>query len=479
MSNIGLLVPDTLVEIMDRLPPDINQKFTFAQVSRYWRDVSLGNHLFWSSFTCGPSKADCFRIPIVLERSGRAMLHPRFQFTDGHTPTWQGDAMAALVPHVARIETLEAEFWVYSNYSLPPRTVEALLNSNLEFPALQTLRLQGPEYGHRPLVQLTAPQLRTLDVELFDSGNWASLFSSSLETIRLYHTGREISLQPLLDIFDRCPRAWRVVYDAYTWNSNYEDVFFEAFTRRQPLAPALRELELRTDDADLSRIIKAGFSDVVLPTLTACLYGSEMDVLTEALLPGVGPLVVFELDHGMQQVELRDDVGHIRRLQCWNDDSSFEVDYTWEHLCVHYDLHKTVRELRIAHWNEYAEIFERYPPQLPDGITLIYTGAAHSYMASSLSTGEEEEDNKYVTKTMRIPGLARLEFSGEYPLILKSVLRILPLVEPPAGRKVEVCIRNMKLLTTETGIDPFGVFQRAFSGDCWAICNRCISHCVH
>jgi hypothetical protein len=114
----------------------------------------------------------------------------------------------------------------------------------------------------------------------------------------------------------------------------------------------------------------------------------------------------------MQQIELRDDAGHIRRLQCWNDDSSFEVDYTWKYLCVHYDLHKTVRELRIAHWNEYAEIFEQYLPQLPDGITFIYIGAAHSYMASSVSTGEEEEDSKYVTKTMRIPGLARLEFSG-------------------------------------------------------------------
>jgi hypothetical protein len=108
-----------------------------------------------------------------------------------------------------------------------------------------------------------------------------------------------------------------------------------------------------------------------------------------------------------------------------------------------------VRELRITRWNEYVEIFERYPPQLPDGITLIYTGAAHSYMASSISTEEEQEDNEYVTKTMRIPGLARLELSGGYPLILKSVLRILPLVEPPAARQVEACIRNMKLLTTD------------------------------
>jgi hypothetical protein len=462
MSNVGLLVPDILGEIMSRLPSGINQKFAFAQVSRYWRDVALNNHLFWSSFAT-VSEAELYRIPIVLERSGNVMLHASFYFAPCYPPDWHAKALAALVPHLARIETLD----VSAGYSLPPSVVEVLLNSNLEFPALQTLRLAGPEFGRFPPVQLTAPQLRTLDIRHFDSENWAPLFSSSLENITLYNS-RAMGLQPLLEIFDRCPRAWRVVYDSgYADVGSYKDEFFEAFTRRQPLAPALRELELRTDSTDLCRILKAGFPDIVLPTLTACVWDSTMSVITEALLPGVGPLVVFELDRRMYQVELRDDNGLTRRLQSWNDDAALEVDCTWEYLSVHYNLYKTVRELRIGHWDQYVEIFERYPPQLPDGITLVY-----------ISDGDEERESE-LTKKMHIPGLARLKFFGEPPMTLKSVLRILSLVEPPATRKVEVCIHNMKLRTTEKGVDAFDVFQSAFPEDCWAICNQCISHWDH
>ncbi|KAJ6457375.1 hypothetical protein C8R45DRAFT_567592 [Mycena sanguinolenta] len=365
MSGIGLLVPDILNEIMRRLPSDIDQKFAFSQVSPYWRDVALHDHLFWSSFSGGRSKADCYRIPTILERSGSAMLHVQFRFSDGHTPLtdWHAYATEALVPHAKRVETLDVEFWVYSTHSVAPRVVQALLNSGLEFPALQTLRLEGPEYGHAPNALLTAPQLRTLDIERFNLSNWAAFWSPSLESIRL-HGARNVTLQTLLDISDRCPRARRVGLEMRGHSS---DDLFEALARRRPLAPALRELELITPELGL--ILKAGFSDVLLHTITGCLYNADIDVLAEALLPGAGPLVVYDLDSGMRQLELCANKGRIRRFQCRNEDSSFEVKWTWEHLCIHYKLHETVQEIRtgIAYchdyrWNQFAEVFQNYPP---------------------------------------------------------------------------------------------------------------------
>ncbi|KAF7347223.1 hypothetical protein MVEN_01477200 [Mycena venus] len=481
MPNIGLLVSDILTEIMSHLPSAIGQKFAIAQVSRFWRNVALDNHLFWSSFSGGPSKADCYRVPFVLERSGSAILHIQFSFTSGDVTNWHADAMKALIPYVSRIETLKMEFWVYSNHSVSPNTVEALLNSNLDFSALQTLRLEGPEYGRRPPLLLKAPRLRTLDIERFYPKNLGALLSPCLESIRLYKVGA--TLDTLLDIFDRCPRAWRVVLDSEegygSYDSRYSDDYFEAFTRRRPLAPALRELELRTANPDLGRVLKAAFPDVVLPTLTGCLYNSDIDVLSRALLPGLGPLVFFEI-FDSQQHELRDAGGHVRRLQCWNEDSSFEADWVWEFLCTHYDLHRTVREIRISQWGDYAEMFERFPPQLPDGIILAFAASWDMPVGYPVSP-EDEEDKAYMTKTMRIPGLAKVEFPGDCPqLLLKSVLDVLAHIEPPAARKVEVCIHGRKLLMADTEKDAFDVLQTTLvSRNCWTICSQCMSHCAH
>jgi hypothetical protein len=59
------------------------------------------------------------------------MLHVSIYFTSNYP--WQAEALGALVPHLARIETLD----VSASYSVAPGTVdEVLLNSNSEFPAL-------------------------------------------------------------------------------------------------------------------------------------------------------------------------------------------------------------------------------------------------------------------------------------------------------------------------------------------------------
>jgi hypothetical protein len=79
---------------------------------------------------------------------------------------------------------------------------------------------------------------------------------------------------------------------------------------------------------------------------------------------------------------------------------------------------------------------------------------------------------------MRIPGLAKVAFHGAH-LLLRTILQVLAHIERPTARKVVVCIGNKKLLTADIEQDAFCAFQTALSGECWAICSQCISHCVH
>ncbi|KAJ7489288.1 hypothetical protein FB451DRAFT_1166976 [Mycena latifolia] len=109
------------------------------------------------------------------------------------------------------------------------------------------------------------------------------------------------------------------------------------FPRLFPPAPCtgLRELELQMKDKDLERVLKIGFCDVVLDTLAGCIHNGDsnnVELLAGALFLGVGSLRVFECLH-FQEVMLRD-TGHIRRLQCWNEDSNLEVQNVWQHLSI-------------------------------------------------------------------------------------------------------------------------------------------------
>lgn len=69
MYGIKRLSPDLLSNIM-LTASSIDEKFALAQVSKLWRNVALDNPLFWSSFTGGGSKADCYRVALILEPSG-------------------------------------------------------------------------------------------------------------------------------------------------------------------------------------------------------------------------------------------------------------------------------------------------------------------------------------------------------------------------------------------------------------------------
>ncbi|KAJ7038575.1 hypothetical protein C8F04DRAFT_1088696 [Mycena alexandri] len=462
MPSVDRLVADLLRDIMLQLPSSIQQKFDFVQVSRFWRGVALDSPLFWSSFSGDVSTMTSHRLPLVLERSGsETMLHIEFWFPWHDMALVPVDALKPLVQYAARIESLDLTF--------PSVFDVALLQSHMDFPALRTLRLKAPEYSGFPPLALNAPQLRTLDFENIGPADWSTVLVATLDNIRLYNAA-DASVETLSYIFNRCPRAWRIVL--YVWDSYYSDHtadYFEVFARR-PLAPALQELELRLADEDLTRVLNTGFSDIVLPTVTASIYNghrdNNLDILTGALLPGLGPLVVFQL-LGPDQIELRDEAGRIRRLECWNDDSSFDGLDVWKYLSRNYALHKTVREIRIsaAYWERYIDAFELYPPQRDDGITL------------GVELVERTSADRTSPRKMRLPGLARVEFirtmPDSTPASVEGILRVLESVEPPTARKVEVCAGN-NTFYAPGGITEgvFDALKNALSNQ-WVVCSHC------
>jgi hypothetical protein len=464
MAGIEVLAQELLLEIMFMLPDNIGQKFTIAQVSQLWRDVALHSHLFWSSFS-GDSEADYRRLPFILGRSGSStMLHLRFRFGYSGFTAPRTDALTLLVPYVARIETLEI--------SSIPVDATALLGSGMEFPVLRTLRLDDPASDTGPTLLFTAPQLRALDIDAIGLRDWATLLSPSLESVRLWGG----TLEMLVAVLELCPRVSRIAMK--TWDYSYGneiDARFEALSR--PFAPALRELELDVfEDTDLVRVLKTGFSDVVLHTVKGRIYNGHGEenvaLLAGALLLGVGPLVDFKLVD-MQDVELQDEAGNVRHLQCWNEDSSFEVREVWKHLSLHYDLHKTVREIWInpKHWHDYVEVFESYLPQLQDGITLAIDTSWEFPQIRN-----DEGDFLRASKLLQMPGLSKVKFCGanDSNYFLQRISDALALIEPPAGRKVEVCVE------LETGVQSALTTLRSTlleNSSSWAICSHCV-RCV-
>ncbi|KAJ7489204.1 hypothetical protein FB451DRAFT_684588 [Mycena latifolia] len=455
------LTPDILGDIMLRAS-SIDEKFALAQVSQLWRNIALSTPLLWSSFTGGSSRADCYRIPLMLERSGStSMLYIQLRFTNWNT-VWPADTLRALVPYVPRIEKLDVEFKIRVNS-------ESLLGSNLQFPALHTLRLKGSRYSPPLSLSLSAPQLRALDIEHFEATNWDTLWVPSLENLRLFQAG-DAHIQTLLDIFTKCPLVWRVVFHSqFAWDPSPGDHDFQGFARR-PLAPALRELELRLAENDLKRLLMIGFSDVVLDKLTGSIYGSDenaVDFLARTLLLGVGPLLVFDHLDG-QEIVLRDEGGHTRRLQSWNGDTTFNLREVWRYFSTHYDLHKTVREIRVmaSSWDDYIASFELYPPS-QDDVTLAVT----------ICREDDEDSEEMQTQIMRIDGLTKVRLNDtDFTLTLKSVFNVLTRLEAPGTHKVEVCMGNKELKMAESLPLLLPAFEKALTElhENWVLCSHCL-----
>ncbi|KAJ7489253.1 hypothetical protein FB451DRAFT_1553114 [Mycena latifolia] len=182
---------------------------------------------------------------VVVHRSGLTTTCIQFRFTSGHAE-WPADALKALVSYAGRIEILDVEFRSHVAVDVKP-----LLDSDVQFPKLKSLRLRGAEYSPILSLSLSAPQLRALDIERFNPNKFNVCLVPSLENIRLSSTG-DAGAKTLSDIFARCLVAWRVVLRSALWYRTQHEPDFQTFARR-PLAPALRELELQLEDEDLER----------------------------------------------------------------------------------------------------------------------------------------------------------------------------------------------------------------------------------
>ncbi|KAJ7434048.1 hypothetical protein B0H11DRAFT_2208564 [Mycena galericulata] len=401
MSRIERLSLDLLVEIMLRAS-SINDKFALAQVSKLWRAVALDTPLLWSSVIGGDSKTNRYRLPLILQRSGSTtMLHICFKFF--RWDHWLEDALNALVPYAARIETLDLRFSV---------TVYA---SSLA---------------------LSAPRLRTFDIRRLKIAQLERLLVPSLDDIRLSEAWEGVGR--LSDIAAYCPLVWRVVLQS---RYRVAEPDFQVLARK-PMAPALRELELRLrEEEDLGRVLQIGFSDVVLDT-------GNVDILARSLLRGVGPLTVFECIHA-RETEVRDDSGH-RRFQSWDDAfhrRGFRLQDVWEQLSLHYNLHKTL-----------------YPPHVEHGIAL----------SIGLGLGSFEEECQ-TSGIMLIPGLTKVEFFGSYSQP-NQFLDLLDHIEPPTTQKVPVCVGSLQSRMVQDSDARF-VLQTALAerqGNNWIICGHCL-----
>ncbi|KAJ7153937.1 hypothetical protein C8R43DRAFT_1235326 [Mycena crocata] len=440
MSKIARISLDVLSEIMILHPSTIEEKFAFSQVSRLWRNLALATPLLWSSFTC-MDETDCNRLPVVLERSGAtAGLHIRLRFSDPFTH-WPSVALEALLPYAARIETLDAEF-------RPRIAFDAmrLLNSNVDFPALQTLRLQNFKHGSIPIVLLSAPKLRVLDVQQFASLDWNSILVPTLEVIRLV-SNNHTNLGTLSHILTQCPLVRHVVLHSHDgWDDADEDSLAhrDDFNIRSPvrLAPALRELELQLIHRDIRKVLENGFADVVLPAVTACTLDDDLNHVTplaDVMLSGLGVLTAFSSLDSSAHIELRDAARHIRRFEGYNAQeylSTTEIASIWKHLSTRYGLHHSVREIRIhiSAWDAYAAGFAAYPPQ--SDVTLTLLGSALRIENVDFAS-------------MLIPGLVKVQFNPDESrscdrnarLDIPAILRILSHIEgSPAQESTQVCI---------------------------------------
>ncbi|KAJ6603301.1 hypothetical protein DFH09DRAFT_1301120 [Mycena vulgaris] len=328
---------------------------------------------------CGPEARSQLRGDVVTP-AARNWASSQCAPAEGGSPEMEGMAKSPL----SCTMNASVDFLFSTNTQWPPYAPAVLVPYAARIETLDVPCAYRAQITRNLDISLSAPQLRVLDLSHLNPMDL--LLVPSLEDTMPPRIARRSAFRPVV----------RALPDDYD---------FRDFARH-PLAPAI------------------GFSDVVLETLSASLYNNhpedEFARALRALLYDVGPLLVLE-SFASPEIELRDGAGHTRRLQCWNEDSSFDVQDVWEHLSQHYDLYKT---------EEYIESFATYPPQAPDGIALALSGGSDPF-----------EDCAPTPQIMRIGGLAKVEFhrARSYDVVtLEAIVEALARIETPGTCAVEV-----------------------------------------
>jgi len=466
---IDSLAPDVLEEIFVRVHSAfITQKFTISHVSQAWRAVALTSPRVWSTFTVN-TKADAKLLPYALNRTGDAMdLDVRLEFTTGDED-WPVDALKALVPYTMRL----ARFCAYFRVQLK---ISALLDSNLDFSRLRVLEIEGPEFGQRMCLSFRAPNLEHLKLSNMEQRNWPALFVKGLRSVHISMCNDADALT-LAEIFPRCPELHTLILHTYAYSSEWpsddeddeantdtnendddpdpesdESASVDSYTARRrrqrdtswlepkPLAPNLKLLDVRIPMPALRLLLNRGFSDTVLPTIAGSIYNGHyidwIDELASPLLRGCGNIVAFKL-FDESSIEITDEAGHVRRLDVWNDDSSWEVGEMWEYLSTRHGANKTVRtwQVRTPCWEDMHEAFKEYPPLATEDITVILP---FGYEEVSMTMRGVTE----FVDVLQLPAVHRVEFfsEGRTDLTPGVVVAWLASIPRKEGQVVDVCI---------------------------------------
>ncbi|EJD43970.1 hypothetical protein AURDEDRAFT_152295 [Auricularia subglabra TFB-10046 SS5] len=367
MSAIALL-PDDLLGDIFLLVDDksTEQKFDLAQVSQRWRSLALSSPLLWSSFRVA-TKKDGFHLPTLLKRSGiSSMLDVELCVVPQYEAAPTHPCATALVPYAPRLRTIIART------SLPEQILAPLLDGQLDFPALDTLRVHGS-----PLqVQLgiaSAPSLRILDLSLIFPEVLETLLSPGLEEIRLILAG-PLQRADMLHIFSSCPRLRRLIFHTSDYDVADEEPMGLIASYMPLHSPNLNALDIQLALADIIYIL-GRFQDVVLPEVSTCIYNGhdeeDMVTLCSALLRGLDALVSFEVQDD-QCIILRDAAERVRTMRVWNDDSCWEITDVWCHLSAQYSLNASVKHIQISttYWDELVDALAEYPVRTARAVTV-------------------------------------------------------------------------------------------------------------
>ncbi|KZW01376.1 hypothetical protein EXIGLDRAFT_718501 [Exidia glandulosa HHB12029] len=464
---------------------DIERKLHLAQVCVYWRAVALTYPTFWSQIRIRTSRDATF-LNVALAHSRDSALDIELSWQPRRDDTILSDAQKHAVVEALRAPAQRSRLrcLCVDYVNVPPNALRLLLGAGLEFPALEDLAITG-KYCKQPFLEphLQAQCLRRLSLSQVDFTSWDTLIASSLEHVCLDDVVVGESAKLLTTILRRCAALRHLEWDvssSFLMSTSSEVI-------RDALAPHLDTLRLGQTilAADILRFLNHSVNMDPIQNIEASIYnGDRVDDETLEFLQEIifrmGRLVDLSVEETDQQVVLRDDVGRIRRLIVWNEDSTWDIPSLWSALSTYYSIDTSLLSLRMrtVDWNGFAGAFSKRPPSALTEVYITVTGDLKYYTIDGESWHPDAESRP--PRTLIIPNLRRIVFLhnadaaiwdvSDLPVAVR-VRDILQYVECEAATRVEVCISDAVRARGE-GISEHETLLAGLSGK-WILCHHC------
>ncbi len=349
---------------------DIDQKFRLSQVCSQWRIVAVGQRLLWNR-TSVMTPLDGNRLPLVLERGGSSVLDIKLLWQYRYKePMLSADkrTLAALRLRDCR-ERIQSLF-IDIRRSDQPRSLSALLASELEFPVLESLEIRKDVDPNKRLqLRLSAPCLKRLVLSRIDVVRWRKLLVGSLTHLSVKMCNAA-DLRLLDTILRRCPELTSLTLK----QSCFEMGLPELVSRAADCLPHLKVVDLKADVVDLITALRTGFRGLRLDHLSTKMYNGFVDDETKQLMSEV--LQGMDLLHSLQVIDdqdiiIKDSADRFRRMEVWNEDGHWQWPDVWQELANQHQARETMKKFRIRSldWNVLAGAFSACPP-LASGIEI-------------------------------------------------------------------------------------------------------------